>query len=61
MRIIAITAILAALALTGCSSTTDSNYPIGIGTGPNSLKLSPCACMPLPNAAAKPGYVFQEG
>ncbi len=48
---------VAVMALGGCSSV-DSQFPIGIGTGPNSLKQSPCACISLPNAAGTPGYVF---
>lgn len=50
---------LAALGITLClslsacgGSTKDEDAPIGIGTGPNSLKKSPCACNTLKNSAA---------
>ena len=45
------------LAAAGCTSATDNQMPLGIGTGPNSLKQSPCACIELPNDAAEPGFV----
>ena len=34
---------LIALGLSACGSNRDTAYPVGVGTGPNSLKLSPCA------------------
>lgn len=34
---------LIGLSLAACSSNVDTTNPIGVGTGPNSLKLSPCA------------------
>ncbi|MCC0004698.1 MAG: hypothetical protein H6872_05975 [Methylobacteriaceae bacterium] len=47
--------LLACVLLAGCSSLSGSRYqenPIGVGSGPNTLKQSPCACMTLPNDAA---------
>jgi hypothetical protein len=36
---------LIALALTaGCAGTSQTTLPIGIGSGPNDLKRSPCNC-----------------
>lgn len=35
----------------GCAGNSMTEYPIGIGPGPNSLKRSPCACIQLPNLA----------
>ena len=58
MKIKALAALTALTALLGgCGSTDQSQYPIGVGNGPNSLKVSPCACLPLPNAASEPGWV----
>jgi hypothetical protein len=50
-NIIAILAI--AFVLAGCSSFRGSgqDQPIGIGSSPNDLKKSPCACLVLPNGA----------
>lgn len=50
-RLAAAAAACACLALSGCGSEVKSEFPVGIGTGPNSLKASPCACLELPNAA----------
>ena len=44
-RIILVVATLAALA--GCSSTIQQP-PVGPGRGAEELKLSPCACTPIP-------------
>lgn len=44
MRIILAT--IALLSLAACTSAQPT--PIGIGTGVNDLKRSPCACMPIP-------------
>lgn len=41
VKLLIITA--ATMALAACGSTVDDTHPIGVGTGPNSLKLSPCA------------------
>ncbi len=57
---VAIVALISASILAACS-TVQSDNPIGIGTGPNSLKQSPCACMLLPNAAKGMTSLFQEG
>lgn len=40
--------------LSGCASSSYTQYPIGIGPGPNALKRSPCACILLPNLAQEP-------
>ena len=54
-------ALAAAAATAGCGSQIQSEYPIGIGSGPNSLKQSPCAgCDDLPNRAQEPGFRFPE-
>ena len=49
-----------ALATAACGATTQSQYPVGIGTGPNSLKGSPCACLELPNEALDPTYLMPK-
>lgn len=49
--LIAIIGMLAVAGLGGCASSSYTDYPIGIGSGPNALKRSPCACILLPNGA----------
>jgi len=47
--------LIACVLLAGCSTFSGSRYqesPVGIGSGPNTLKQSPCACITLPNEAA---------
>ena len=42
--------------LGGCaSSLVDNQMPVGIGADVNTLKKSPCACMPVPNLARSLG------
>jgi hypothetical protein len=37
------------LGLAACAASKYQDAPTGIGSGPNDLKKSPCACMTLPN------------
>lgn len=51
-RLAAILALVTALA--GCSnglSSRQNEMPVGIGSSPNQLRSSPCACVELPNSA----------
>lgn len=53
-RIFFMLALAGTTMLAACSSSSEySEYPIGIGSGPNELKRSPCACILLPNLAAE--------
>lgn len=46
-RVLPISALFAAgVLLAGCTTTTTP--PVGIGTGVNELKRSPCACIEIP-------------
>ena len=47
---------LTTLTLAGCSSfpRAGQDGPVGIGSSPNDLKRSPCACLVLPNAGPRP-------
>lgn len=49
--ILVVLAVAAGLPLAGCASDVDNQMPVGIGTGVNTLKRSPCACVELPNEA----------
>lgn len=46
--------LIAVAGLGGCASSSYTDYPIGVGSGPNALKRSPCACILLPNQAQRP-------
>lgn len=48
LRMVLIGAAIAVLAvmLTGCGTT--ASEPVGIGSGPDQLKESPCACTEIP-------------
>lgn len=39
------------LGLAACGRSMTQDSPIGIGSGPNDLKKSPCVCIILPNGA----------
>lgn len=45
------------LAVAGCSRGSMQESPIGIGSSPNDLKKSPCACIVLPNGADHDGRI----
>ena len=51
-----ITAAILLAVLSGCAGGKTQDNPIGIGSGPNKLKKSPCACMRLPNLGEPIGF-----
>jgi len=45
-------ALAVCILLAGCAGSRYQENPVGIGSGPNTLKQAPCACTTLPNDAA---------
>lgn len=61
-RTILTTLALASLAatLSGCVTANDGNFqaaPVGVGSGPDRLKRTPCACVQLPNRGDLPAHL----
>lgn len=50
-RLLASLAMTASLALGSCAGSVDTEKPVGVGSTPNTLKSSPCACVEVPNLA----------